>query len=241
MGPAERLKQISDMAGFETVSDLARAVGIEPGTARQHFNRDSIPKNAADRYVRKAGQRGVVTTLEWLLHGRGRAPVKLGDVEAPPTPALRQRLAPALQDDVVTLNELDVQAASGPGTNWQAMADDPDAVKGQWSLPRATYLQQFSASPEGVEIIMVIGDSMTPTLHPGQRVAVDTRDRKPSPPGLFVVWDGLGLVVKRVEPVPGSNPVAVRIMSDNKLYSSYERTLDEAHINGRVVGTWSRT
>lgn len=82
---------------------------------------------------------------------------------------------------------------------------------------------------------------MEPRLWAGQCVMVDIEDKIPSPPGIFVVWDGLGLVIKRVEVMPGSDPLRVRIMSANPAYQPYERTLDEAHINGRVVGTWSRT
>jgi phage repressor protein C with HTH and peptisase S24 domain len=90
-------------------------------------------------------------------------------------------------------------------------------------------------------MIAVRGDSMIPTLWPGQRCMVDTNDRIPSPPGVFVVWDGMGLVLKRLELIPGSgDPMRVRIMSDNPKYTAYERTLDEAHINGRVVGVWAR-
>ena len=81
---------------------------------------------------------------------------------------------------------------------------------------------------------------MLPTLYPGQKVMVNTRDNRPTPPGLFYVWDGMGLVIKRVELVPGSNPPTVRIKSDNPKYDTYERTIDEAHINGRIILGFTR-
>lgn len=81
---------------------------------------------------------------------------------------------------------------------------------------------------------------MEPELWPGQRVMVDVEDKTPSPPGIFVVWDGLGLVMKYVEVVANSEPLRVRISSAHPAFKPYERNIDEAHINGRVVGVWAK-
>jgi phage repressor protein C with HTH and peptisase S24 domain len=86
----------------------------------------------------------------------------------------------------------------------------------------------------------VLGDSMMPTLYPGQKVMVHINDKRPTPPGIFYLWDGMGLVIKRVELIPGSSPPTVRIKSDNPKYESYERTVDEARINGRVIMGFTR-
>ena len=82
---------------------------------------------------------------------------------------------------------------------------------------------------------------MEPKLWAGQRVMVDIQDRTPSPPGIFVVWDGLGLAIKRVEVIAGTDPLRVRISSANPEYLAYERLYSEAAINGRVIGVWART
>ena len=81
---------------------------------------------------------------------------------------------------------------------------------------------------------------MLGTLNPGEKVLVDFRDTVASPPGIFVVWDGLGLVLKRVEFLAQSDPPKVRITSDNARYQPYERILEEAYIQGRVIGSWQR-
>lgn len=111
----------------------------------------------------------------------------------------------------------------------------------EWGIPKHVVRGQTQAPQGALKIITVIGDSAEPTLMPGQRIMVDTEDLTPSPPGLFVVWDGLGLVVKRVYVLPHSDPVAVELLSDNKVYPPYQRTLEEAHIRGRVVGFWRWT
>jgi phage repressor protein C with HTH and peptisase S24 domain len=80
----------------------------------------------------------------------------------------------------------------------------------------------------------VEGDSMVPTLHDGDAVLVDMTRQFPSPPGIFVLDDGMGLVAKRLEHIPNSDPPAVRVISDNTLYPAYERTADEIRIIGRI-------
>jgi phage repressor protein C with HTH and peptisase S24 domain len=100
---------------------------------------------------------------------------------------------------------------------------------------------QTTAAPEQIKIITVYGDSMVPDFLPGERVLVDLSDQTPSPPGVFVVWDGFGLVIKRLEMVPYSNPPTVKLKSANEAYDTYERALSEVVINGRVIGKWKWT
>ncbi len=82
---------------------------------------------------------------------------------------------------------------------------------------------------------------MRPDFQPGERVMVDTQDRVPSPPGVFAVWDGFGLVVKRVEMIPYSDPPTARLISSNQEYKTYKLSLATVKINGRVVGKWHWT
>jgi len=49
-----------------------------------------------------------------------------------------------------------------------------------------------------------------------------------------VVHDGMGLVAKRLEHFPNSDQPAMRIISDNPLYSPYEGTAEEINIIGRI-------
>ena len=77
------------------------------------------------------------------------------------------------------------------------------------------------------------GGSLPPST--GDRILVDTNQRVPSPPGIFVIWDGMGLVAKRVEHVPHSDPPKVIIKSVNPEYQTYEREAEEVKIVGRVI------
>jgi phage repressor protein C with HTH and peptisase S24 domain len=146
------------------------------------------------------------------------------------------RAAKADQDETAStarIDELDVRASAGSG-----QIVDGEGKIAEWQLPRDLLHAATNSPVERIKIITVIGDSMQPTFNPTDKVMVDISDTRPSPPGIFVVWDGLGLVLKRVEFLPDSEPPTIRISSDNAKYQPYERAIEEAHIQGRVLGKW---
>lgn len=95
---------------------------------------------------------------------------------------------------------------------------------------------KLNTLPEHLRMLSVTGDSMEPTLGHGDIILVDTSKTGPTPPGIFVLYDGYGLVVKRVEMLPSSGGApTLSIKSDNSQYSPYERSLSDTRILGRVV------
>lgn len=151
--------------------------------------------------------------------------------------------SPAETDaNTVSINELDVHVSAGPGTiDGNLMVEhEQSAVIGVHTYPADSFREAYGMDPRRIKILPVRGTSMEPELWSGQRVMVDITDKIPSPPGIFVVWDGLGLVLKYVEVVANSEPPRVRISSAHHAFQPYERNIDEAFINGRVVGVWKR-
>lgn len=140
----------------------------------------------------------------------------------------------------VTIPEYDVVTSAGPGAIPELCSPEDGLRPAEhWKIPR-TYIAAFTEEPDKLAIIRVAGDSMEPEYQAGDRVLIDTAHRIPSPPGIYVLWDGFGLVLKRLELLPGmEEPRRVRIMSINPAYSSYELTLEEISINGRVIGKWA--
>ena len=65
--------------------------------------------------------------------------------------------------------------------------------------------------------------------------AINCSQTHPSPSGIFVLDNGVGLVAKRIEIIPNTTPQMLRISSENSAYSSYQRRIDEVHIIGRVI------
>lgn len=62
-------------------------------------------------------------------------------------------------------------------------------------------------------------------------------DTNPSPPGLFAIWDDMGVSVKRIEPILNSNPQLIKITSDNNLVADTTELVVDTKIWSRVV--WS--
>ena len=73
------------------------------------------------------------------------------------------------------------------------------------------------------------------------RAASDGTGRsRPETGELFVLWDGNGLVVKRIEAVPGREPPRLRLLSANPGYEPYTCLAEDAHIVGKVIWTPKR-
>ena len=88
------------------------------------------------------------------------------------------------------------------------------------------------------QALRVIGDSMAPTFRPMDQVIVDTCDTQPTPPGVFLISEGLGPVMKRVQVIPHSQPLRVKVSTDNEAYEAYEVELSRLEILGRVIAKW---
>jgi len=138
--------------------------------------------------------------------------------------------------DGLVIHELDIASATTPG----AMTDGRSReVVATWQIP-AGAVDGFSGKTVDLKIIRVQGDSMAPDFLPGDRVLVDTSDRVPSPPGVFLLWDGMGFILRRCETRPNAKPPVVVLRARNPEYSAHEMPLKDVTIAGRVVGKWQK-
>jgi phage repressor protein C with HTH and peptisase S24 domain len=113
------------------------------------------------------------------------------------------------------------------------MAIDPSDSDGFWSFP-----EQVKAGWREMTktyAMPVTGDSMEPTLTNGSYVFVDTSHNYPSPPDLYAVNYGHGLMIKRLELLPED---CVNVISDNERYSDFEFHASEVEVYGRVVASF---
>jgi phage repressor protein C with HTH and peptisase S24 domain len=153
----------------------------------------------------------------WLIHGMGEVHGEEPIVEHP-------------DDGFVAISSVAVRPSMGGG---HLVEQEP--VDGRpYHFQRSWIKQDLRAEPANLRIMHVEGDSMMPTLHDGDIVLVDLGRRAPTPPGIFVLHDGMGLVAKRLEHIPNSDPPRVRIISDNPLYKPYEGSGEEVNIIGRI-------
>lgn len=142
--------------------------------------------------------------------------------------------APSLQasptDDFVAIPRLLVDvSASGGAIITEELEGERYRFRHAWIKDR------LGATPADLRMLYVRGDSMEPTLCHNDIVLIDTAKKTPSPPGIFVLFDGMGLVAKRVEYVGAPGTQRIRIGSDNPQYATYERSSEESFIAGRVV------
>lgn len=147
------------------------------------------------------------------------------------------RPAPSTGGDVPNLT---IHAGMGNGgvsvieTNSESGIVPDDFVSGFWSFPDEirTGFSQIGRT----HALPVKGDSMEPTLPGGSTVFVDTTHLLPSPPDLYAVDYGDGLMVKRVELIPRT--AKVRVISDNDRYQNYEMDREDLRVYGRVVASF---
>lgn len=154
-----------------------------------------------------------------------------------------------LSGTLATIDELDVGAGAADGGRvpFEVEADGEDnlidvlPVRQSWVLPSDIAGRVTRSGSDSLKILTVQGTSMVPDFLPGDRIMVDTTDTTPSPPGNFIVWDGLNLVVKFVQHLAHSEPPTIRLTSRHPDIEPYERSLGEAFIQGRVIGKWQWT
>jgi transcriptional regulator with XRE-family HTH domain len=146
--------------------------------------------------------------------------------------APRPRQSPAA--DTLTFDELDAKLAAGAGLQRASQH-----ALGSWTVPRDVLRTAARQAGAALKMLTVLGDDMEPTFRLNDRILVDTADQRPSPAGVFMVWDGISLVLRRVEIIAGSEPVRLRISTDSPRYQPVERLHAETLIQGRVIARWS--
>ena len=102
-------------------------------------------------------------------------------------------------------------------------------------LPETMLRHEGGAAPDSLRILRARGDSMEPLVGEGDRLIVDISRRAPTTGEMVVLWDGHGLVVKRVEAGSGSDPAELRLISANPVYEPYAVPTQNVHMVGKVV------
>jgi phage repressor protein C with HTH and peptisase S24 domain len=209
----ERLKARSLQLGI-TAAQVAEIAGVN-----RSFIYDILRGRSENPNLEKLERVAHALKVErnWLLHG-------LGEVEGE-SPIMENP-----DEAFVAVPYVKVRPSMGGG---QAVDQEPEYGR-PYHFQKSWIKHDLKAEPANLRIMHVEGDSMMPTLMDGDIVLVDIGRRVPTPPGIFVLHDGMGLVAKRLEHLPNSDPPRLRICSDNGQYAAYEGTADEVNIIGRI-------
>ena len=168
------------------------------------------------QYVKRGTPRLLAERDRKLLAGYFRVDeAMLGGPEAPAIPAVAQ------------VRRLDVAASAGPG----GLADDDRLLGGELFDPRL--LASLGVREDQSAMLRAQGDSMVPTIHDGDRMLIDERDRKlTARGGIFVVRLDGALMVKRV----AKTGDGIAVTSDNPEFPPVPlQKPDAVEILGRVV------
>lgn len=237
--PAERLEWARRRANFTSAAAFARHVDVPDVTYRAHEGGlRGINETYARTYARSLGIRWA-----WLLTGEGDAfnegvTFRTAKIPAHPGEAIAD-------GNTATISMEEVDGLLGAGLTEDAAnhvvpvgdagSHYADNVRATWGIPADYLANELKADRARTKIIEVKGDSMEPTLETGDRVMVDPTEQDIASGGIFAIFDGLGMSIRRLEHIPYSEPATVRIISDSPQHGDYERTLEELTIIGRVV------
>lgn len=113
---------------------------------------------------------------------------------------------------------------------------DERLTTGTWNLPE-TYLKSdlHVLSTDGLIVWRVESDDMAPTYEYGDRIIIDTNAKRVSPPGVFLIWDGVGPSLAHINVVQvdaGKQKARITPREGN----SYEAAIEKLSVIGRVKG-----
>lgn len=142
------------------------------------------------------------------------------------------------------LPEIDVHAGAGTGVvgeiiNIRVGENTVAAhrVTDEWKIPEEYLTHELHVSPWQSLVMPVVGDSMSPTYQPGDRVVVDRRQTEMTIDAIYVISDGESPPqIKRLQRVMFSQPHMVDIISDNPAHQPQRVELSLLTIIGRVAG-----
>ena len=222
----ERLKKIR---GKETQSDFANKYGLYGllQTDISRLERGEVANPLIDDLFNICINNK--RNLAWLLYGDEP------EYQEEQKEVIGKEILPIQQpDDYVYIPLYNLRAAAGYGAiNETEEVADVLAFKADWVK---TVLR---ANKSDLFLMYVDGDSMEPTLRPGDIILIDKRDMPVTRDGIYVLKMDSILLTKRLQRFPGG---IIQVTSDNSVYKPFEIMLDQPAsdidkitIIGRVV------
>ncbi|MFS8907775.1 XRE family transcriptional regulator [Synechococcus sp. OH2] len=179
--------RLRQVIGNEAIYAFGRRAGISD-TALRSYLKGSVP--GIDKAVKIAQVGGV--SLSWLITGEGSP----GDAKT----------------EYVYVPLVDVVASAGAG----ALVRE-ESIESVLAFERNWLRAHLKGNPDGLSLIRVQGDSMSPTLEDGDWIFVE-RQEELGEEGIYVFQRDGELWVKRLHRLSGSR---VRVISDNPRFPSF--------------------
>ena len=208
LDPRSVLERLCSERG-EDFAGLSRMLGRNPAYIQQYVRR-GVPKRLKEEERRKLAR--YFSVSEAVLGGPADDPAR--------------------DDGLVSVKRHPVLVSAGPGA-----IVDSETGKPYFGFDERWLKGLTGTPPSRLSIVRVEGDSMAPTLSPGDDILVDLDDcHERLRDGIYVLRVDDALVVKRLALNPRGRRVTVQ--SDNPAYPDWpDCSLSEIHCIGRVI--WS--
>lgn len=222
---------------------LGKLVGLSQGAISDLERGEALETNKLLELARACG-----VSPDWLL---GKTEGESPTTTVEDRPAAPPRWSnPKPDKEPQALPEVDVRGGASYGggirdEDWQDGDKSGDRAVAHWGFPPAFVERELGLAYGFADVVRVRGDSMddgtAKALASGDRVIVDRQDTDVSQGGIFVVFDGDGVIIKQVELVRGHTPPRIVCKSLNTRYDPIPLTLeDPVRVIGRVAGRISR-
>lgn len=215
---AERLKEAMRDAGYTQMA-LAEATGLSQGAIQKLT---SGRAKSTTKLLEISNALGV--RPEWLVSAKGDKSESFGEL-LPGTNV-------AKNDAVYRVEVLDMTASAGPGTFLTSdFTEQVHAIEFSHEMARSLF---GGRSDDIVKMITVGGDSMSPTIVPGDQIFVDVSVRNFETDGIYTFVFGQTFHVKRLQ-MQGRK---LAVISDNSIYRDWfisAEDEDQFFIMGKVL------
>ncbi|MCB1556144.1 MAG: hypothetical protein KDJ15_02405 [Alphaproteobacteria bacterium] len=112
---------------------------------------------------------------------------------------------------------------------------EQETIQDSWVVPASVMTAHTRTPPDKIKIFSVSENAMAPGFVRGEQVLVDLSDTNPSPPGVFVLSDGMGQILRQCEYIPHSNPPEIHISTPGNRYEPRTLPLSDTVLIGRVI------
>jgi len=117
-------------------------------------------------------------------------------------------------------------------------SNDKNIIKSDsYLFKKAWVTERLKTMPENLNMVIVSGDGMYPSIKNSDIALVDNSCKTPIESGIFILLNNSITIARRMEFVPINGTGEVFIYPDNPKYKSYTCNISELEIIGRVVWT----
>lgn len=210
----ETLGRMRQSLGVSNNSQLAEKLGLSSsGTISLWKKRGKIPLPNLEKVAQLTS-----VSLDWLVAGEGEPGPTLSDATCP------------IHEGFVLIPRYNVEGSMGPGAVvGEERVIDRLAFKEEWIRTA------LGANPKDLALISTVGDSMEPTLHPGDLLMLDCSVNDVRDNAIYALQVNGTLLIKRLQRrVDGQ----VIVKSDNPAYEPEmigPEAVDSLKVVGRLV------